>query len=230
MGARLILILFFVLIVGDNKLFAFDNKDEPLVIYTLEIDGVHQKDNGGAYDFVIQKVIQQTKLAIQIENTAPARAFRNFENCYRCCISPANIDTEFYDFEGVQQTKSLGSAKIVVFTKPGTPIISSLAELKGLNVSARYGMPLGRSIENSDLPLLRPNSIESSIKMLQRGRVDAFLAYVPDAYEIFKRLNLTPFPHNAENPLFWHEDRIVCKGENISEFIKEINNYLAQNK
>ena len=198
-----------------------------LVIYALEIQGLHQADGNGEYDAIINGALANYELPVKIEIMPPARSFRNFETCENCCMSPASSQKEFYDFSAIFESAPMNIAKLVVFTPDGTTPIATIAQLEGLRVSARHGMLYGKTIEQSGLVLIRANTIVGNIKMMEAGRIDAFLAFIPDAYDAFRSLDQTPTPHDPENPLLIHRDSVICRGELGSEFIAHLDKFLA---
>lgn len=105
----------------------------------------------------------------------------------------------------------MGTAKIYIFTGKGQKTINNLSELKGKKVGARFGMPYGNTFDNAGLNVEMVKSIQSNIKKLDKGRIDAFIAYVPDAYDAFKSLEIPPYPHDLDKPIAVHEDCLVCR-------------------
>ena len=73
-------------------------------------------------------------------------------------------------------------------------------------------LPYGKSFESANLNTSAVGDIESNIKKLKSGRIDAFVAYVPDAYAAFDKMGLPPFPHNKAAPIAEHPDSLVCRG------------------
>ncbi len=180
-------------------------------IYSIEIPGMHDKDGSGGYDKIIEKSLIKPGLAT-LENFPPAKAENEFSKCTNCCFSPANKNPEFYDFgDDIVKTNPMGVAKIYIFTGKGQKSISRLSDLKGKKVGIRFGMPYGKSFESAGLKTEGVPSIEQNIKKLDKGRIDAFVAYVPDAYDAFKRLGIPPYPHDVDNPIAVHEDCLVCR-------------------
>ena len=94
-------------------------------------------------------------------------------------------------------------------------------------IGIRTGMPFGHTIAQSQLKLTKSATIEQNIIKLQKGRLDAMIAYTPDAYIAFDNLNLKPFPHALEKPLAIHPDAVVCKGIS-AEFMAELDKGILQ--
>lgn len=181
-------------------------------ILVLEIDGLHQKDGGGIYDRVVKDVVSNAGLKLSITTLPPSRTFDDFESCTDCCITPANKNPEFYSYgAGYVESKPMSVAKIYIWTPPGSAPVRNLATVAGKRVGARRGMPYGQTVESSGLKLRLASSIESNIRQMEAKRLDAFLAYVPDALTAFEGEGVTPFPHAEDAPVTVHPDGLLCK-------------------
>lgn len=203
---------------------------DQVTIYGIEIPGLHQQDHLGSYDKIIKQVLSSEQLA-KLQVYPPARAQLMFAQCKKnCCFTPANKRNDFYHFdEEVIQTDAMNIAKIYIFTAKNQPTIDSLAGLQNKKVGARTGMPYGTHFENAHLTIAYVDTIEQNIKKLALGRIDAFIAYVPDAYNVFRKLNMSPLPHNIDKPIAIHQDRLVCKGVS-QHFINTFNKNLTKLK
>lgn len=191
-------------------------------IYALNIPGLHQKDGNGEYDNIIHKAVVRSGKA-KVIVLPPARAESEFSNCTNCCISPANKNPDFYDYGAdAIETAPMSIAKVYIFTGKGKKQINNLDALKGKKVGARIGMPYGKKIDASGIKLKLVSEIQTNIKKLNSGRIDAFVAYVPDAYAAFETLNIPVYPHDKENPIAIHPDSLVCRGTG-ADFIKDFN-------
>lgn len=190
-------------------------------VLSIEIPGLFQKDGMGEYDTVLKKA--QQKIDFKQVTVPAARAFLAFKKCTSCCLTPANKNPNFYDF-GSQyiETKPIATAKIYIFSK--NEKISSLVDLKNLKVGVRRGMPYGKRYERAGLNVSLANTIEQNIKKLEKGRIDAFLAYSPDVWAAFKALNVKPFMYDKEHPVAVHPDSIVCKKSDLTKKFVDVFN------
>jgi hypothetical protein len=201
---------------------------EELTIYGLDILGLHQTDQKGDYDRIIDRLKPKIATPFKIEVIPAARAFSQFEKCQSCCISPANKNPEFYNYgDDFIDTTPMNRADIYIWTKPGTAPIGDVNSLIGKRVGARIGFPYGKTIE-SKLDLQRVSTIEANIRLLEAGRLDAFVDYVPDSYSVFEKEGKEPFPHNKDKPVLYHNDSILChRNAQSSAFINEFNQAIA---
>lgn len=198
----------------------------PPTIYAIEIEGLHQKDGKGEYDVIIKNALVNEKRA-KLKVMPPARVEKTFETCSNCCWSPANKNPEFYQFDdSVVVSKPMGIAKIHLFTKPGSEVLNSWDQLADKKVGFRHGMPYGKTFDAGKFKKNGVKSIEKNIALLEAGRIDAFVAYVPDAYVVFEALGKLPFPHDEDHPLVEHPDALACRGvdaKTIEDFNKMLN-------
>ena len=222
---------YFILILTHflHSAMAFSAEEKALVkIYALNIPGFHQTDHKGIYDLKIEESLVRSGYA-QLIVFPPERAELAFKDCHSCCYSPANNQTEFYDFEDlVVASDPMGSAKAYIFTAEGMPALKSIADLSGKKVGIRQGMHYGKRLTMSAIDFHRVTTIEMNIKKLTAGRIDAFIAYAPDVYQTFKSLELAPFPHNKAAPIAIHQDGIVCRGVR-DDFMQMFNLSLKDN-
>lgn len=194
-------------------------------IVAFEIPGLHQEGLQGVYDRVIQKILLKDNLAT-LEVYPPARADNNFADCNNCCITPANDDVEFYQYRPkVLTTLPLNTARLYIFVPPGEKPISRLAELKGKVVGTRFGMPYGKTFDTTGIESLEVSELKEHLDLLARGHIDAFMAYAPDIYEMFRSEGIEPFPHTRDTPYAIHPDSLVCRGVS-DEFIETFNSRL----
>ena len=138
-------------------------------------------------------------------------------------MSPANKNPDFYEYgDDVVVTNAMSIAKVYIFTGKGKAIISDLKGLSGKKVGARNGMPYGKKFDASGISPKLVSDIETNIKKVDSGRIDAFLAYYPDAYTVFDALGVDPYPHDKAHPVAVHPDSLVCRGTSEA-FIKAFN-------
>jgi hypothetical protein len=181
-------------------------------IIGTDIPGLHQKDGKGVYDVIINQTLVSKGLG-SLKVLPPARAEAEFSSCQNCCFSPANKNPEFYDFGGdVSKSEPMNVAKVYIFSAPGKSAFGGYGDLKGKKVGVRRGMIYGKSYDGANLKASEANTLEQNIKKLETGRIDAMVAYVPDAYLAFMGMGKKHFPHMTEKPAAVHDDALVCRG------------------
>lgn len=183
-----------------------------VTIIGTDIPGLHQQDGKGVYDVIVNQTLVSKGLGA-LKVLPPARAEAEFKSCQNCCFSPANKNPEFYDFGGdVSVSEPMNVAKVYIFSAPGKRPFSSYADLKGKKVGVRRGMIYGNSFDAANLKASEANSLEQNIKKLETGRIDAMVAYVPDAYLALSGMGKGEFPHTKDQPTAIHNDALVCRG------------------
>jgi len=193
-------------------------------IYMTDIEGLHQKDEQGVYDLILKEALTKVTAPVTLNLGGPEETFKTFESCTDCCYTPANNSPLFYDWEGdIVELAAMNYAKVYIFSAPGKPAYSTFDQLKGKRVGARTGMDYGKDVAASGIPLTTSDSIVDNIKKLDAGELDAFIAFVPDAYLAFKSLNVQPYPHSERTPMAIHIDRVICRGA-PGEFTDSLNN------
>ena len=179
------------------------------MVSALEIPGLHTKAADGVYDQIFARISELTGVSIKATPLPPGRAIAQFEAGEIDCLSPA--DSDFYNMSGPSiQSKPMNLAKVFIYTKKGSAPVSSLDALAGKRVGGRQGMPYGEAVDKATFKFLLAPTIEANIKKLEAGRIDAFLAYVPDAWDAFSAMGMDELPHDPNSPVVIHEDSILC--------------------
>jgi hypothetical protein len=119
-----------------------------------------------------------------------------------------------------------------VFTRPESPTITSLEELKGKTVALWNGLDPTLLFKGAEIKIeTTPNELVR-VKMLNAHRIDAILGFTPDVILAAQQLNLLEPHYDNKLALFRDEGAsIVCKDSPQNRaFIKEFNTILKQLK
>ena len=203
---------------------------QALTLYSQSIPGLFQEDKKGAYDQVIKHLTQDLtdfKHAVMPNN----RAYRAFSHCQNCCYSPANLNSDFYDFgEDIVATQPINTAKayIISLTK-SRDYFTELSQLSDKVVGLERGINYGKAVADADFTASITNSLLQNFNMLLINRIDALIAYAPDIYQAFKIVDGSQFQYQPEHPLAIHKDALVCRGVG-PKFIQNFNSGLKQLK
>ena len=193
------------LLVTFLALIPFSSNSAETVIAAISIDGLHQKNGNGDYDKIV-------KGAGKLRVLTPTAAEKLFIKGDAECLSPANADPNFYTYDfPVITSNSMFQAKIYAYTAMGTSEVKSLADLEGKKVGIRSGMPYGKQIDSSGLKFVKARDIETNIKRLKQGKIDAFIAYWPDSDSAFENSGSSPLTHAKDSPLAVHDDQVICR-------------------
>ncbi|MEW6992386.1 hypothetical protein AADZ91_17085 [Colwelliaceae bacterium 6441] len=187
---------------------AFATADVKIAVYNLP--PLFEPSGNGSYDQLFNKVKVKANENWSYNILPAARAEQAFSAKNVDCVAP--FDKDFSGLSDVIQSDFFNVAKIYIFTPAGTPALTKLKQLQGKKVGARRGMPYGPEFGMLNLKVDYVETIEANIKKLKAGRIDAFLAYVPDAWEAFNHLGmkLEDLSYNEASPYITHEDGFLC--------------------
>jgi len=198
-----------------------------VTIYAYDIPGLYQQDGGGVYDKIVGQLVVDEGVG-SIKVLPGIRAEKLFANCKNCCISPANTNPAFYDFESdVHATDPVNNAEIYIFSKRGAPPIDNVEDLAGKRVGIRRGMATSLSsvIDDAGFKTQGVDTIKQNMEKLDKGRIYAFIDFVPDVYLAAGDLGVEAHPHAKGQPLERHPDSLACRGVS-TEFMTRFNDGL----
>ncbi|WP_438463122.1 hypothetical protein [Marinomonas sp. PE14-40] len=200
-------------------------KAETIELYVQAIPGLFQYDNQGVYDQIIQLATpEQHSISLQV--LPNYRASNEFQTCINCCLSPANLNPNFYSFgKEVTATQPLNSAKAYIFSLTEDEVYTELTQLVGKRVGLERGMNYGKAVAAGNFTHSVTNSLLQNFKMLAIHRIDTMIAYAPDIYQAFKEVDPNRFHYDEMQPIAIHNDALVCRGVEPS-FIKGFNTKL----
>ncbi|MEH6346091.1 MAG: hypothetical protein V7785_13455 [Bermanella sp.] len=195
-------------------------------ILSIAIPGLHQSNEQGAYDKIINQ-LEYSEETFQLTVVPPARAKAQFLLCKNCCISPTNMNPNFYDYKpAMVETLPMNIAKIYVFSARNTQAISGgVNAIRNKRVGVRRGLPYGKRFAEAGLNLDIADSLKQNFGKLERNRVDVVVAYIPDAYIFFDEIDTRSYPHAIDYPLAIHNDSLVCRGVS-NDFIQAFNYHI----
>ncbi|MBL4906503.1 MAG: transporter substrate-binding domain-containing protein, partial [Sneathiella sp.] len=175
-----ILSLFCILILTSSPLQA-----DQLKIAGTEIPGLLDVDGKGPYNILFDAIAADSGLDIKLYPMPLARSVYAYNS--------GNYDGFFPATISLVQIKSLETipfnrVKALIFTAPGTLPIRSIEEIKGLSVGILRSFTYPDIIKKASFNALLVKNEEQSIKMLLRGRLDAFFGLVPDVYLALQKL------------------------------------------
>ena len=180
------------------------------LIQTYDLKGLHNTARTGHYDKVMH-LIQQQGVPLSLRHGPILRARYLFETKQVDCISPS--DDPYYDFLTLK-SKPLNLAKAYIFRRQGDEIITDPKGLKGVVVGITLGMGFSDEFDRvaAELALqLEPvRDIELNYKKLLAKRIDAFIAYTPDIWNIFSTQTIPQLAYDRNKPIAVLSDSIVC--------------------
>lgn len=194
-----------------------------------EIIGLVEKDGKGKYQTLVWEASTRASLEIDEHYFPQKRALLLFfKKKYPCIYGYTDLAVETLGAERLVASFPLGVFKQYIFTKKGTPALTSINQLIGKSVGGVLGDDLQPwyikfTQMGIDLDLVR--STDQNIKKLQHNRLDAMVSFLPDIQEYVNELSFAP-----ESPLFTAYDRVTCHYtpetkafiEKLSASLKEI--------
>ncbi len=196
------------------------------------LTGLVTEDGIGLYQMIMKEVSKRSGVTFTEKFYPPKRAFETFlreEN--KCIYSFTDDAAGILGKDKIIASIPLGVFKMYIFTKKGEPALTSIFQLKGKRVA--YVLGLGIPIEKvkikekeAGIKLIATENNEESFRILQRGRVNAIIGFLPDINLFLDELSFSP-----KNPLLVGYDRITChNNETGKQFINSISPKLKEMK
>lgn len=201
-----------------------------VAVYHLE--GLHTAQTDGAYDKVLKKIKAQG-VDFSLHFSPIIRAKHNFKNKIDDCLCPSDASGSFFPFPTVQSTP-INYAKAYIFTRKNEPAISNIQELEGKKIGVRKGMFVDESFaQEVQFEIEQVRDLELNYKKLQAKRIDAFVAYTPDIWNLLGDRELANLNYDSKLSLFTHAESMVCHDTPanrafIKQFDHELNTLIKQ--
>lgn len=148
----------------------------PLAVVTYPIPVHVENANRGLFIDLVKTVASEAGVPIRISVQPPPRALHNFAGGTQAMLFPA-LDVLFpVDATIVRSKEAIDCKEDFVFTRQGTPRLTSLEDLKGRRVGVTRGYPYAREVNDGELFIVEPASTdEANLKKLVAGHIDAFI-------------------------------------------------------
>ena len=184
----------------------------------------------GPYNYLVDKLKEKTASAFELIYLPPARSAMLLANKRIDCLIPGNINQVEHPEQHVASI-AFNYARAYVFTKKNRPTIHSLAALDGKILATRRGYHYGDKNFGANIKNVKVNTIKQSILMLEKERIDAFVAYSPDILGAVKDFNSISFHHDKNFIIHQQSEQILCqKTQQNKQFIKELNIVITELK
>lgn len=150
--------------------------ESPLPVVTYPIPVHVENANSGLFIDLAKAVADKAGIPIRISVQPPPRAIQNFSGGSHAMLFPA-LDVLFpADTTIVRSPEAIDCKEDFVFTREGTPRLTSLEDLAGHRVGITRGYPYAREVSDGKLFVVEPaNSDEANLKKLVAGHIDAFI-------------------------------------------------------
>lgn len=187
-------------------------------------------DKIGPYNYLVDKLKEKTVSTFELIYFPPARSDMLLANKLIDCIIPGNINQVEFPEQHVASI-AFNQARAHIFTKKNRPVINSLADLDDKVLATRRGYHYGDKLFGNNIKNVKVNTIKQSILMLEKDRVDAFVAYSPDILGTLKEFDTISFHYNKNFVIHQQSEQIVCqKTQRNKQFIKELNKAITELK
>ncbi|MCP4353158.1 MAG: transporter substrate-binding domain-containing protein [Desulfobacterales bacterium] len=195
-----------------------------------DLTGLLTEDGIGVYQMIMKEVSKRSGVKFTEKFYPPKRALRTFlkdEN--RCIYSFTDDAAEILGKDKIISSAPLGVFKMYIFTKKGKPALTSISQLKGKKVAGVLGLGVYNEklkIKEAGVKVMMAENNDEAFRVLQKGRVHAIIAFLPDINPFVDELSYSP-----KNPLIVAYDRITChNSETGKQFIDSISPTLKKMK
>ncbi|MCP4107321.1 MAG: ABC transporter substrate-binding protein [Desulfobacteraceae bacterium] len=195
-----------------------------------DLTGLVTEDGIGVYQMIMKEVSKRSGVKFTEKFYPPKRAFGAFlkdEN--RCIYSFTDDAAEILGKDKIISSIPIGVFKMYIFTKKGESALTSVSQLKGKKMAGVLGLGVYNEklkIKEAGVKLMTTENNEEAFRVLQKGRVHAIMAFLPDMNPFVDELSYSP-----KNPLIVAYDRITChNSETGKQFIDSISPTLKKMK
>jgi len=178
-------------------------------------------ENGNArYQRLMQEILRRSGNNINIEYLPLAKSIQFFDQNKNACYPAARkLAFGFLGHDVIDAGIAINKFKIVIATPKSEPLVSSVESLRNRSVAAINGNVLGAyGIPVSHITIHYVNTYDQSVKLLEKGRVNAIVGSTIALMPYRDKLNF-----DVNNPVFSVDQGIVCHpGDESRAFLKSI--------
>ncbi len=180
---------------------------EEIRIAVPAITNLLEEDQSGTYQRIFNSAVSETGYSVKQLFFPYQRALNVFQQGNVDCIfSFTDVMEERFGKESIISSFPLGAFGYFIFTAKNSPAITDVNSL----ITMRVGGVIGHenyytSALHVKTKLFMVNSDEQNLQMLKLGRIQAFIAAIPDILPYTNDLNYSP-----EHALFTGYDRLTC--------------------
>ena len=206
------------------------------LIYGIDLD-YRLSENGKTQYNALLKELEEQGLLFKSVIRPLRRSQASFKRDTKSCIFPATIsaikanDTSF-DNQKLLQSIPIDQVSLRVFTQSEKPFVSSLDELEGKKVAVVNGLNPDIFFPDINMSVEFTANEEARVKMLDAGRIDAVLGFLPDVLLAAEALNLPPPIYDKELSVVSDEGvSFICHDTKMTRnFLKSTNKIIYKLK
>ena len=175
-------------------------------IITPEITGLISADGKGSYQRVLAEAARRAGVQYTAEFYPKARAVNLFlSGGYDGIFTYTQTARDKFGKEQIIASFPIGAYRGYVFTLAGSPPVKDFKSLNGKLIGGLLGFEgTYTAIAQAGAQFNLVNDDNQNIGMLKRGRLFAFLGFLPDLYSELSTLSFDP-----EHPFFEAYDRLT---------------------
>lgn len=208
--------------------FTFSSNAEEISVIAPHFTGLVTEDGTGPYQNLVREAARRADISFKEVVAPDKRAIYLFKaKKYDCIYSYTNILRAELGDQNIISSFPLSAFKEYIFTKKGGSTLTSINQLKGISVGSKIGNEIWHDkLVSAGVKIDYSSDDIYSIKMLENGRIQAYLGFLPDNTKYLSKLNYSP-----EHPLFTDFDKITCHvNPKTKKFIKRISSSLREMK
>ena len=189
---------------------------EPLRVYGYDLDFRLQPNGEGHYHQFLA-ALEERGVAIDLDIVSLQRGLRYMEEEATACNFPATINAIIRSYPAFADIPLIAGdpvdhISLRVFTRPGEPVVSDMAELKGRRVALWNGLDPEAFLGGSGALVESTPNESVRVRMLTAGRLDVIIGFMPDVLLVAEAQGM-PVPHYAESLALYLDEgaTIVCR-------------------
>jgi ABC-type amino acid transport substrate-binding protein len=198
-----------------------------ITVAGFEIPGVMEPKLTGSYDQILVEVFSHLPSKVKYFVIPTARADSLFSDNAVDCVAPMDIRYSKIQ-EMVVNSKPINIAKIYIYSRNKEGPWTTLQDIEGKRVGIKNGLWYGPKWSDKKMHVEAVASDEQNIEKLKKGRIDAFLAYVPDMTVLKHDKGIILPNHDPKRPFDIHNDSLLChKSKRIEKMLKEFDQAIS---
>lgn len=173
-------------------------QDTPPRIISAVIPGLIDADGSGLYVRLLHRAWETDDLGIEL--LPPKRALKQFSSASEAtCFIPLARKTAEYlgvDTHGKVFSRSFNTSFGTLISRRDSAPPRSLGAVEDRIVGVQLGFPIADEVVSAAADVATPYSLESLLKMLQRGHIDFAYVHYPDIALSYAKLGIPRFPES----------------------------------
>ncbi|MEW6984400.1 substrate-binding periplasmic protein [Colwelliaceae bacterium 6471] len=210
-------------ITGSSIPLAAYEKQQVLTIAVGEMPFLFSgvPEDSGAYNVLFDTVKQQMTVPYKLLYVPVARADIVFINGQVDCLTPAST-AKMAEKHKLIASQPYNYVTAYIYNSTSEPSISSLHDLDKKIVAIQRGFTYGGKNFGENISVIAVGTINQSIEMLLKGRIDAFVGYESDVVNAFKEYDSSLIHTNKAFIVHSQSENIVCYKSKVTEqFIQQ---------